>query len=67
MNDFTVSDALLESAYRIIFRSACETEKDRAVFAAICQSCDKNGISVQKYLTVLSEVSEKIKELEECE
>ena len=68
MNDINIStDGLIEGAYRIVIRSMCNTEKERDLFEVICKSCDKNGISVQKYLTVVNEVTTKMKELEECE
>lgn len=68
MDDIKISaDAMVEGAFRIVIGSACKTEKDKAVFETICQSCDKNGISVQKYLAVVSEVAQKMNEWEECE
>jgi hypothetical protein len=68
MNDVNVfADPLIEGAYRLVLRSMCNTENEKALFATICRSCDKNGISVQKYLAVCNEVTTKMKELEECE
>ena len=65
METFEFSDMLVESAFRIVMQSNCKTEKEKEMFLIICEACDKHNVSVQAYVSILGEVSSRLKELEE--
>jgi hypothetical protein len=65
MKEIKFSEQLLDTSYIILFMSGIKTEYDQAVFDCINEVCKANGVSFRKYMTMLSEIDSRLKELGE--
>ena len=61
----TISDEFLELACKALLYSKCETEEDFKVYKAICDACQKQGISVKKFLEASYDITNAIQKKEE--
>ena len=62
MPDYNFSESFLELAYRTVMLDNCKTEAEKRHFEVLCKVCDNFGISVKKYIEMLSAISELLKE-----
>ena len=64
MESFNFSDTLLETSFKVLAFSMCETESEKEAFKIICEICRKYDLSVRKYMMVFDELQCRLKELE---
>lgn len=65
MKNIEISEKLLDTSYMILYMSGIKTEYDQAVFDCVNEVCKANGVSFRKYMTMLSEINRRLKELGE--
>lgn len=63
MMDIKFTDAFLDTAYLALLTAESKTEHDKAVLDCIIEVCNAEGISVRKYMRILTELNRKIEEL----
>lgn len=59
-----ISDEFLELACKALLYSNCETEEDFKIYKAMCDACQKYGVSVKKYIDVTADIINATKEKE---
>ena len=64
MDEIKLSDELLDTSYKVLMYSMCETENERGVYRLICEICKKYDLSVRKYMMAFDELTRKLQELE---
>ena len=62
MPNYDFSESFLELAYRAVAYSNCKTEEEKRHFEMLCNICDKFEVPVKKYLDMLNEMTELLKE-----
>lgn len=65
MKDCHFTDVMLDTAFIILAQAGCKTEYDETLLNCVCEVCKREGISVRKFMSIVSEVDTKIKELNE--
>ena len=64
MAEFKLSDSVIETAFRTLVLSECDTDDEVREFTILCEICDKHRISVKAFMAVSGEFEERLKELQ---
>lgn len=59
------SDDFLNTAYKMVASSMCESDLESQMFGLVCEICDKYGVSTMKFMLCLNELNRRLAEAEQ--
>lgn len=64
--EFDFSETFFEAAYRFVFYNMCKTEHDKQLFTVLCEISSKYGLTVQKLMDLLNELTQRTQEVNDA-
>ena len=61
--NFQVSEAFLDFAYKVLVMSQLQTENERRSFEITCEVCAKFNLPVKKFHEAINELNKRLEEL----